>query len=141
MRFLHRDVEYSIPDDWWREAQLDDVVNPAPDYLAGPSPWPNLPTFDVAVDDIAPVKRALSHGLFNDSPESGSAHERVVGILVGLRERSPIPPVEVARLGNEASPRFKLIHGVHRLYCAIAVGCTDVPAVEVRDIWGQSREA
>jgi len=53
MRFLHRDIEYSIPDDWWREAMLDDAATPAPDYLAGPSPWPNLPIFDVAVDDIA----------------------------------------------------------------------------------------
>jgi len=83
----------------------------------------------------------LSHGIFNDSSESGSARERVVSILVGLRDRSPIPPVEVSRLSGESSPRFKLIHGVHRLYCAIAVGCADVPAVEVRDIWGQSCEA
>jgi hypothetical protein len=92
--------------------------------------------FEVAVDDIEPLLRVGSHGVFNDNAEFGTAHDRVLRILRGFREQSPIPPIEVARKASILEPRFKLIHGAHRLYCAIAAGYTHVPALEVDDFWG-----
>ena len=134
MYFLHKDIEYSLPDEWWTEAGMESYTATAQSFRAGPSPWPGLSTFQVAIDDVQPVVRQGTHGVFNDSPKSGTAHSRVVSILRGFRENSLIPPVEVARLATGADCRFKLIHGAHRFYCGVAAGFSHVPAVEVVDI-------
>lgn len=105
-------------------------------FRAGVSPWPELCLFEVAVADVQPLRRNGSHGVFNDNLETGSAQERVVRILRGFREGQSIPPIEVARLADRSSPNFKLSHGAHRFYCAVAVGFSHVPAVEVVDMWG-----
>lgn len=136
MRFKHRGVEYELPDEWWREAGMPSTNLPVRSFQSGPSPLAELAVFYVAVDDIEPVQRKGSHGVFNDNVEFGTAHDRVLRILRGFVDRSPIPPIEVARNASNADPRFKLIHGAHRLYCAVAAGHTHVPAVEVVDFWG-----
>lgn len=138
MHFLHRDIEYSLPDEWWAEAGMEGFTPEQRSFRAGPSQWPELPISEVAIDDVRPLRRQGSHGVFNDNPESGSAHDRVVRILQGFRENSPIPPVEVARSANGTGSKFKLIHGAHRFYCAVAAGFSHVPAVEVVDTLGDS---
>ena len=138
MRFLHRGIEYSLPDEWWVEAGMEGFAVPRHSFLAGPSQWLDLPVFHVAVEEVRPLLRNGSHGVFNDSPESGSAHDRVVRILRGFRDDAAIPPVEIARLADGSGPRFKLVHGVHRFYCGVAAGFSQVPAVEAVDIWGDS---
>lgn len=100
----------------------------------GESQWPELKVFVVAVGDVEPLRRRGTHGVFNDSAESGTAHDRVVRILRGFREGHRIPPIEVARKDTG----FKLVHGAHRFYCAVAAGYTHIAAVEVVDVWGGS---
>ena len=136
MHFQHHQVQYSLPDDWWNEAgiSLDQLVGRS--YPSGPSRWPNIPVFELAIDEIQPLERASTHGVFNDNAEFGTAHERVTRILRGFHEKAQIPPIEVARLATDQPQRYKLIDGAHRLYCSIAVGFTHVPAVEVDDIFG-----
>lgn len=138
MHFRHRQIEYFLPDDWWAEAGMDDFVSTSTSFRVGPSEWPELPVFLVAVNDVAPLIRQGFHGVFNDNPDSGTARERVVRILEGFRDNSPIPPVNVARLQDGGAGQFKLIHGAHRFYCAVAAGFSHVPAVEVYDVWGAS---
>lgn len=138
MRFKHRDVEYVLPDEWWDESGIQSASQHA--FVSGPSPWPNLPVFELAVDDIRPVVRKASHGVFNDNIEFGTAHDRVVRILRGFCNRSAIPPIEVASLRSDLPPRYKLMHGAHRLYCSIAAGYSHVPAVEVIDFFGTYHE-
>ena len=76
--------------------------------------------------------------MFHDNPESGTAHDRVLKILHGFRQELAIPPVEVARLAEGSGFEFKLIHGAHRFYAAVAAGFSHVPAVEVSDVWADS---
>jgi len=136
VRFKHHDAEYELPDDWWNEAGMRASLLSGSSYVGAPSQWPKLQVFELAINDVQPVLRQGSHGVFNDNPEFGTAHDRVVQILKGFRDRTSIPPIEVARLPSPQSPQFKLIHGVHRLYCSIAVGFSHVPAVEVVDFFG-----
>ena len=91
--------------------------------------------YQVAIKEIAPVRRAPGIPIFNDSDDTGlSARERVVAILRGFRNSSKIPPVEVVSAEQASSHLFKLTHGVHRLYCSLAAGFTHVPAVIGLDI-------
>ena len=136
MLFKHHDIEYVLPDEWWNEAGMPAGTLGGFSYVGGPSPWPKLKVFELAISDVQAVLRQGSHGVFNDNPEFGTAHDRVVQILRGFREQVPIPPIEVARLHSAQPSRFKLIHGAHRLYCSIAAGFSHVPAVEVVDFFG-----
>jgi hypothetical protein len=136
MRFLHRDAEYFLPDEWWVEAGMTGFRPQQRLFRSGASPWPDLAVFEVAITDVQPLLRNGSHGVFTDNPETGSAQHRVVRILRGFRERAAIPPIEVARLPDGSSVRFKLIHGAHRFYCSVAAGFSHLPAVEVYDVWG-----
>jgi hypothetical protein len=136
MRFEHARVEYTISDEWWSEAGMKTFSRRSRSFLGGKSPWPDLRVFEVAIGDVRPLVRNGTHGVFNDSIESGSAHDRVVRILRGFCDGAAIPPVEVAPLAADAEFRFKLIHGAHRFYCAVAAGFSHVPAVQVIDVWG-----
>ena len=136
MRFKHHDIEYVLPDEWWNEAGMQTEALNGRSYSGGPSPWPNLAVFELDINDVEPMVRQASHGVFNDNTEFGTAHDRVVRILRGFCEQSPIPPIQVSRLHSALPPRYKLIHGAHRLYCAIAAGYSHVPAVEVVDFFG-----
>lgn len=138
MRLHHHDFEYCVPDDWWSEAAMGQFVPATRSYTAGPSEWPALPVFEVAIDDVAPVRRNLSHGVFNDAGpdrDEGTARERVLRVLSWLRDDVPIEPVCVARLPPHSGHTFQLTAGAHRFYCALAVGFSHVPAVEVDNLF------
>lgn len=138
MRFFHGTQEYALPDEWWAEAGMHTFIMRSRSFQAGPAPSPGLHIIEVGVNDVQPLRRKASHGVFNDSSEFGSAHDRVLSILRGFREGSAIPPIEVARLPSGSSTTFKLIHGAHRFYCAVATGFSYVPAIEVADFLGES---
>lgn len=139
MRFYHRDVEYELHDDWWAEAGMEEFVPQRPAFRAGPSDIPDRQPFELSVDQVRPLRRQLSHGVFNDSELQGSAHDRVVQILKGFKADNAIPPVHVARTTSGPEGPFKLVHGAHRFYCAVATGFSHVPAVEVDDVWGDPK--
>jgi len=141
MRFCHREIEYTLPDQWWAEAGMDAFVVCGSAFLSAPSPIPAIEVFALSVNDVEPLRRNGSHGVFNDSAEFGTAHDRVVSILRGIRQGAALPPIEVARLPHSSASRFKLIHGAHRFYCALAAGFSHVPAIEVSDFWGNATNA
>jgi hypothetical protein len=93
--------------------------------------FPGQSVYEVRLDDVAPVERKLSHGIFNDDIERGpTAKDRVLKILRGFVANDAIPPVEVVRFPTSAQYRYKLTHGVHRFYLSIAAGFTHVPAID-----------
>ena len=97
-------------------------------YRASPSDHHVQP---IRIDDVSPVRRKLSAGVFNDDIDTGlSAKERVMSILRAIRDNVPLPPVEIVDCPAGSSYRYKLTHGVHRLYCSLAAGFTHVPTVK-----------
>ena len=85
---------------------------------------------EVLIGDIAPVRRQLSHGVFNNDAEAGlCARARVIRILTGFLKDASLPPVVVARGTIGETHPYRLIHGAHRFYLSIAAGFTRIPAV------------
>jgi hypothetical protein len=138
MQLLHHGIPYDLPDDWWIEAGMPEFVRRDDCYKSGESPWSGLTIAKVPVAEVEPLQRHGTHGVFNDNPDSGSAHDCVANILRGLRADSAIPPIEVVRLPAGSKHTFRLFHGAHRFYCAIAASFSYVPAVEVRDTWTET---
>lgn len=129
MRFVHGIVEQEIDDDWWIEAGMADFQPTAPSYSPSVTADLDRQIELVAIADVEPLQRRLSHGVFNDSEESGSARSRVTSILRGFRACDPIPPVLLDRLEQPAAFPFRLRNGAHRFYCSVAAGFTHVPAI------------
>lgn len=90
------------------------------------------PVVLVEIVDVEPLDRHLSHGVFNDSPEFGSAHDRVVNLLRGFAQGTPIPPIDLVALEPGGVHKYRLRHGAHRLYCALAAGFSHIPAIVYR---------
>lgn len=87
--------------------------------------------FEVSIDSVRPISLAIRGTVFRDGQDGeGTARERVQSILRGFVACSLLPPVDVVCDASESEFRFKLTHGVHRLYCSLAAGFTHVPAVE-----------
>jgi hypothetical protein len=128
----HADAQYEIDDDWWREAGMAGFKPARRTFRPGASQRARVCVIEVPVAEVEPVSRRLSHGVFNDSEESGSARDRVVRILQGFRLDSPIPPVEVVRT-PEGPFRYRLHAGAHRFCCAVVAGFEAVPAVDVTE--------
>src|ERR1019366_2124835 len=109
MQFSHNGIEYTLDDQWWAEAGMTGFVPSGRSFRAGASTFPDLVPFEVAIDDVQPLNRKGSHGVFNDSEpgrQEGTARERVLRILKWLRDDSPIEPVGVVRLPASAGYRF-----------------------------------
>jgi hypothetical protein len=134
MELVHHGMKTVLDDDWWAEARMFGFRPRALSYNADDT-YNDRRVFRVAIKDIAPVRRAPSIPIFNRSHDTGlSARERVIEILKGFREGAAIPPVEVV-MAKQGSPQsFKLVGGVHRLYCSLAAGFSHVPAVIGVDI-------
>jgi hypothetical protein len=132
MLFRHCDFAFSVPDDWWRENEMAEFVPADLSYVAGTPERERegLPVFTVAIAKVVPCPRNLSHGQFNDRP-GRSAKQAVAEIFHGFRNREAIPPVEIVKLPIGAEYEYRLEHGAHRFYCAVAAGFSHVPAVDV----------
>jgi hypothetical protein len=128
----HADAQYEIDDDWWQEAGMAGFTPTRRTFRPSASQRAGLYVMEVPIAEVEPVTRRLSHGVFNDSEESGSARDRVVRILKGFRQNSPIPPVEVVRT-PEGPYRYRLYAGGHRFCCAVVAGFEAVPAVDVSE--------
>lgn len=134
MNFRHEDYDFEIPDDWWVSAQMSGYVATAPCFQHGlpePPRNPETPVLILPISVIKPIRRTLSHGVFNDGEVP--AKDRVQRILRGFRDTDSLPPIEVAKRSNDPIHRYKLVNGVHRFYCAIAVQFSHIPAIEVID--------
>jgi len=138
MHFIHNGVGYDLPDEWWAEAGMERFSPAADSCKAGPSEFPDLPVFSVAVSDVQPLQRPGSHGVFTDAGpgrREGTARERVLRILRWFQEGTPVEPICVATLPEGASHKFELVHGAHRFYCSAAARFSHVPAVRVVNTW------
>ena len=134
MRIVHGPVDQTIDPTWWAEAGMSGFEPTGASYEAAAA---TRPVQLVAVGEVLPLIRNLSHGVFNDSHDSGTAKQRVVRLLRGFREGALIPPVELDRVGSNS---FRLFHGAHRFYCSLVVGFTHVPAVVYdEEEWRRSR--
>lgn len=128
MRCTHADFEFDFPDDWWMEAGMTGFVPPAAAYRVDASAHPA--SKNVRIDDIEPVRRNLSHGVFNDDDEMRlPAKQRVLNILGGFLANSAMPPVQVRPQPAGSDYAYELRHGAHRFYCSVRADFTEIPAV------------
>jgi hypothetical protein len=129
MRFVHGEFAFEVNDEWWAEAGMYGFVPGSRSYRVDPLAFSGV--YEVRIDDVEPVPRQLSHGVFNNDAETGlRAKERVVRIRQGFRTGAPLPPVETLRLASDARHTYRLKHRAHRFYLSIAAGFTHVPAVD-----------
>ena len=129
MSRVHGPVNQAMDLDWWLGAGMVDFVPAATSYASGPSPEPGRLVERIAIGDVEPLVRRLSHGVFNDNDEIGTARHRVVEILRGFKVGRAIPPVLVDRLEEPERFVYRLRDGAHRFYCSVAAGFTHVPAI------------
>src|SRR6266853_317016 len=129
MRCIHGSVDQQIDDTWWSDAGMVDFQPNARSYSPKVTEDIDRDVELIAIVDVEPLERKLSHGVFNDSAELGSARERVTQILRGFKAGAKIPPVLIDRLEPPARYLYRLRNGAHRFYCALAAGFTHVPAI------------
>ena len=129
MKYRHHGLEFEIDDNWLIEACVTDFRPFQEIYKPFFSKNGCESVFPVRFEDVAPLKeRAKQKGVFCDSSDTGeTAKQRVMRILICLREGQPIEPVKVVRT-HEAPYKFKLVEGCHRFHCALALGFSAVPA-------------
>ncbi|MCL4501827.1 MAG: hypothetical protein M1438_08205 [Deltaproteobacteria bacterium] len=129
MKLCHLDLQIELDDTWWAEASMQGFVPLNRAYCVSNDAAGGRRLFEVRIIEVKPLIRDPGVGIFNDNKEA-SAKDRVISILKGFRTRSPIPPVEVVFEPADSNFRYKLVAGVHRFYCSLAVGFSHVPAVE-----------
>ena len=127
MKLTHHGIYIGeLPDDWWAEAGMVGFVPTSKSYCVEQSSYNEIQEINIA--DVAPV---LRKPIFRDgSNGEGTAQERVVRILRDFRLEQHTHPVEVVEGGPQFGHRYKLVHGAHRFYCALAAGFTHVPTVK-----------
>jgi hypothetical protein len=131
MFFRHHNFVFELNLAWWTEGGMQGFIASSRSYIADSQTFPNLNAYLVRIDEVAPVPRELSHGVFNDDAQTElKAKDRVVKILQGFANDEAIPPVEILKLPIGAPYTYKLVHGAHRFYLSIAAGFTHIPAVE-----------
>jgi hypothetical protein len=128
MRCVHNDFEFEISDEWLAEAGLIGFVPSHQSYLADHQAFRDI--FEVRIADVAPVRRNLSCGVFNDDADTRlTAKERCMKILRGFANGDAIPPVLIVKQNPDTRYLYRLTHGAHRFYLSIGAGFTHVPAV------------
>ena len=55
-----------MPNKWWDEARMGEFGGSRRAYEASPSEFPELAVSEIAVNDVRPLIRAATHGVFND---------------------------------------------------------------------------
>jgi hypothetical protein len=131
MQFLHHGFAFELSNEWWAEAGMNGFIPTCHSYRADTQAFPGQIVYEVRIDEVSPVERKLSHGVFNNDIEKGlTAKDRVLKILRGFVANDAIPPVKVVPLPTAEPYCYKLTDGAHRFYLAIAAGFTHVPAVD-----------
>jgi hypothetical protein len=129
MQFRHGDFVFDLDEEWWVAAGMEGWRPLARSYRVAPDRFPNMQ--EVPLNEIAPVRRQLSNGVFNDDGETGlSARDRTINILRGFLDDVPLPPVEIVAEPAGAMYLYRLKHGAHRFYLSIASGFTHIPVIK-----------
>lgn len=128
MQISHQGLSTELPDGWW---VAPGFIPPASAYRCDHSKAGGRRVCLIPIASIGPVHRAPGVPIFNDS-EGISAKDRVEQILRGFVANDALPPVELNK--QEGRYPFALKAGMHRLYCSIAAGFTEIPAVKFIDL-------
>jgi hypothetical protein len=59
---------------------------------------------------------------------NGFAHDRMIRILVGIRDGCALPPIPVERIKPATTHLYRLRGGVHHFYASRTLGFSHVPA-------------
>lgn len=138
MIFHHYDLEIELDDTWWEEAGMKGFTPSTDVYCTNAEAGNGKEIFTVRIAEVSPARRNPGVGIFNTNAEA-TAKDRVISILAGFRNGSPIPPVEVVPEPEGSKFRYRLVHGAHRFYCSLAAGFSCVPAVKGFDIHALDR--
>jgi hypothetical protein len=129
----HHGVMENLPNEWWIAAGMPNFIRSASAYRCDHAAAGSRRVCLVLIADIGPVLRTPGVPVFNaDSWEGISAKDRVERILHAFVEDDALPPVELTKQAGRYL--FDLKHGMHRLYCSIAAGFTEIPAVKFIDV-------
>jgi len=74
----------------------------------------------VALSNISPPLRNGQKVWFRDN-------ETVIGLLLAMKNKEPLPPVTVWGLGKKLKDFYSIRDGFHRYYLSIAMGYTHLP--------------
>jgi hypothetical protein len=108
---------HRIPPDWIIEAGLQDFKPARKGFRC------DQEHELVALADIEPPKRNLGVTL----DQNGFGRDRMMKILLGIRDNNSIPPIDIER-ADPGQRQFRLRAGFHRYYASVATGFTHVPA-------------
>ena len=135
MKVSHHDLKVELPDEWWIAAGMSNFAPCSSAYRCDHVAAGHRRVCLIRITDIEPVRRAAGVPVFNDRCWDGiSARERVQSIIRGFIQNAELPPVELSRQTMPGPYLFCLKNGVHRLYCSLAAGYTDIPAVKAFDL-------
>ncbi len=129
-------TKFEIPDDLWLDAGMHEFTRSAKAYSVCSPPYPRdsgLPQDPpdcslVAITEIEPLIRSLKDGI--PGAPLFASRDRLLRILRGIKNTSPIPPVWLF-LNEGGCYRYKIHQGVHRFYASVAAGFTHIPALVV----------
>jgi hypothetical protein len=119
MKLIHHDIEIEISDEWWAEAGMEGFVRKCGAYYVDQGMYPKVR--EVSIEDVGPVYRAHNVPILT--------RERVICVLRGFRAGASIPPVQIV-VARSTPHMYKLTDGTHRLYCSLAAGFSNIPAVD-----------
>jgi hypothetical protein len=117
---LPRGGEFSIPHEWWTEAEMDDFRPQSQAYLITIYPSVLLVPINQVAPQLMDQRQHLGHGGFD--------RNRMVDILRGIATGSVIPPVPVVER-QQGPYRYRLANGTHRYYASVAAGFSHLPTV------------
>jgi hypothetical protein len=104
-----------IPSEWLAEAGLTD-------FMPGHCSFRCTKMHElVSLNHIQRVIRTVS------LDTNGFHRERMMSILLGIRDNADLPPVPVEAIGIGQGSTYKLRDGTHRFYASLRVGFTHLP--------------
>ncbi len=66
MKFSHHDLEIELNDDWWLEAEMSEFEVSSRAYRVDATNYDSCEIFEIAMKDVAPVRRNQGVGIFNN---------------------------------------------------------------------------
>ena len=112
-------IEFAIPDDWWRFCDMEDFRPATTFYLYSQR---DVGVQTVPVSAVRPPER--------DAGVVGFHKNRLAPILLAFTsDRCALPAVPVWELADGDPYRYQVLDGYHRFYAAIAAGYSRLPVL------------
>jgi hypothetical protein len=120
------DMMMQIPAEWLAEAHLQNFIPVRSGFRC------QAPHVLIPLSDIEKLMRSIP------LDANGFRRDRMMRILVGIRENDSIPPIVVERADPNEQPSYRLRCGVHRCYASLTLGFTHIPGLP--RAWPNSRK-